>query len=50
MGKDKYVFIDESGTPDLNIEKDGVLPYFIYAAVVIEADEIEMAYEVLNTI
>lgn len=50
MGKDKYVFIDESGTPDLSIEKDGVLPYFIYAAVVIEADEIEIAYKVLNTI
>ena len=50
MEKSKYVFIDESGTPDLGIEKGGVSQYFIYAAVVIEDDEIENARVVLNTI
>ena len=50
MEKSKFIFIDESGTPDLYFEKGGVLPYLIYAAVVIDGNEIENAHNVLNTI
>lgn len=38
-----YVFIDEYGTPDLQIGKNGNAPVFVYAAVVIPASEIDNA-------
>ena len=50
MEKSKYVFIDETGTPSLDVEKGGVLPYLVYAAVIIESDEIETARIVLSNI
>lgn len=28
-----YIYIDESGTPSLEIDKSGVLPYMVYSAV-----------------
>ena len=31
-----YIYIDESGTPTLEIEKKGVMPFEVYSAVVIE--------------
>lgn len=46
--KKTYVFIDEYGTPSLNVEKNGVTPYFIYTAVLIESQNIEKAREVLQ--
>jgi len=35
-----HVFIDEYGTPELDITKPGVTPYFIYTGVVIEEHEL----------
>ena len=50
MEKSKHVFIDETGTPSLDVEKGGVSPYLVYAAVIIESDEIEAARIVLSNI
>lgn len=41
-----HIFVDEYGTPDLEIEKSGVTPYFIYTGVVIENKSIDKAREV----
>ena len=41
--KSVHIFIDEFGTPALNVNKEGVVPYFAYAAVVIEESELENA-------
>ncbi len=38
-----HVFVDEYGTPSLNINKDGVTPYFIYVGVVLEEQELQNA-------
>lgn len=46
----KYVFIDESGNTDLHVEKGGASPYIIYAAVIIYAEDIQTAKNVLSTI
>ena len=43
-----YVFVDEYGTPSLNINKEGNAPFFIYAAVVIPASEIKKARSIHN--
>ena len=45
-----YIYIDESGTPTLEIEKKGVMPFEVYSAVVIEKDNIVQARESLNEI
>ena len=48
---DRYVYIDEFGTPDLEVNKDGVLPYFVYAALVIDGENnVAKAREILNDI
>ena len=45
--KTAYIFIDESGTPDLNCKKEdknsGNMPYCVYAAVVIDEDDLQAA-------
>ena len=41
--KSVHIFIDEFGTPALNVGKEGVIPYFAYAAIVIEESELENA-------
>lgn len=38
-----YIFVDEYGTPSLQIEKEGTTTYFIYAAIVIPASELNIA-------
>ena len=38
-----HVFVDEFGTPALNIEKQGTTPYFVYSGIVIEETEINKA-------
>lgn len=38
-----YIFVDEYGTPDLQVGKNGNAPIFVYAAVVIPASEINNA-------
>ena len=38
-----YVYVDEYGTPSLEIEKAGVTQYFIYTAVIIPSNEIASA-------
>ena len=38
-----FIYIDEFGTPDLQTEKEGNAPYFVYAAVVIPASELNNA-------
>lgn len=43
-----YVFIDEYGTPDLDITKSGNEPYFIYTAVVVSEKNMQLARNVLN--
>lgn len=45
-----HIFIDEYGTPSLEIEKDGVSPFFIYAAVIIPESELLNARELLARI
>lgn len=50
MKQSKYIFIDEFGNPDLNIEKGGTQPYLIYAAVVIDENELDNAKQVLRII
>src|SRR5574344_753858 len=40
------IYIDESGTPDLEIPKKGNDPYFVYAAVVIKERDVEKAREI----
>lgn len=45
-----HVFIDEYGSPSLEIEKDGVTPYFIYTGVVIEQSNLGLAAEIHNQI
>ncbi len=50
MDDDYYVFIDESGTPSLHTEKNGVLPYLVYSAVVICGKNLSNACNTLNDI
>ncbi len=48
--KKAFIYIDESGTPSLEIEKSGVLPYMVYSAFILEEDMIEKAKEKLRQI
>lgn len=48
--KKAYIYIDESGTPSLEIEKKGVLPYMVYSAFIIEEDSITKAKELLSQV
>ena len=45
-----HIYIDENGTPDLDVTKSGVQPYFIYAAVIIPNVELEKARKIHQTI
>jgi len=45
-----YIYIDESGTPSLEIEKGGVLPYMVYSAVIFQEDSIDQAKSLLQMI
>ena len=45
-----YIYIDESGTPSLEIEKNGVLPYMVYSAVIFKEDNIDIAKSLLQRI
>ncbi len=44
-----YIYIDESGTPSLEIDKSGVLPYMVYSAVVFKEENIALAKNLLQT-
>lgn len=44
------IYIDESGTPALDIEKKGVLPFMVYSAVVIKEEDVEKAKVLLQKI
>ena len=46
--KKVYIYIDESGTPALEIEKAGVLQYMVYCAFIIEEESISKAREILS--
>ena len=48
--KTVHIYIDEYGTPDLEIGKGGNEEYFIYAAVVIAKEELEEANRVYNKV
>lgn len=48
--KKAYIFIDEFGTPALNIDSLGVEPYFIYVAVLIESENLEKAKKSLQSV
>jgi hypothetical protein len=37
----RYVFVDESGDPDIDLSKKGVSDYFVLTAVIVEADVLE---------
>ncbi len=41
-----HIFIDEYGTPNLDITKPGVTPYFVYSGIVIEENELAKARKV----
>lgn len=41
-----HIFIDEYGTPDLQVGKEGNVPFFVYAAVVIPSSELDNAYKI----
>ncbi|MDR0829012.1 MAG: DUF3800 domain-containing protein [Prevotellaceae bacterium] len=45
-----HIFVDEYGTPNLEINKRGVEPYFIYTGLIIEDNEIQNARNVHNQI
>lgn len=47
--KKAYIYIDESGTPALEIKK-GVLPYMVYSAFIIEENSIPKAKELLSLV
>lgn len=46
--KKVYIYIDESGTPALQTEKAGGLPYMVYCAFIIEEQSITQAKEILS--
>lgn len=48
--KKAYIFIDEFGTPALNVDSSGVEPYFIYVAVLIESENLEKARATLQSV
>lgn len=50
MENQAYVFIDEYGTPALNVESSGVEPYFIYVSVLINGTQLENARLTLQKI
>lgn len=50
MNNNTYVFIDEFGTPALNIENKGVEPYFIYVAVLIGEEHLDKAKASLKAV
>lgn len=52
MSEDRtaYVFIDEFGSPDLEVPKDGNEPFCVYAAVVIAATHINKARSILKSL
>lgn len=50
MNKKTYVFIDEFGTPALDVELKGVEPYFIYVAVLISEEHLDKARDSLKTV
>jgi hypothetical protein len=43
MKRIAHIFVDEYGTPSLNIEKQGTSSHFIYTAIVISANNIDLA-------
>lgn len=45
-----FIFIDEFGTPALNVDSSGVEPYFIYVAVLIESENLEKARATLQSV
>lgn len=45
-----FIFIDEFGTPALNVDSSGVEPYFIYVAVLIESENLEKAKATLLSV
>ena len=45
-----YIYIDESGTPSLELEKSGVLPYMVYSAVIIKDENVDAAKNLLQMI
>lgn len=50
IDKIAHIFIDEYGTPSLEIEKEGVIPYFVYAAVIIPNSELDNARSIHESI
>lgn len=50
MSQSQCVYIDEFGTPDIDTGKEGVIPFLVYAAVVIEENCLPLAREVLDKI
>lgn len=45
-----YIFIDEFGTPALNIAKNGTTTHFIYSAILINESELNKAREIRENI
>ena len=45
-----YIYIDEYSTPDLEVNKEGNEPFFVYAAVIIQESEISVARAMLASI
>lgn len=45
-----YIYIDESGTPSLELEKSGVLPYMVYSTVIIKDENVDAAKDLLQMI
>ena len=44
------MFVDEYGTPDLDVLKEGVEPYFVYAALVIKEENLQKARDILEVL
>ena len=37
----RYVFVDESGDPDINMEKQGVSEYFVMTAIIVDTSDLQ---------
>jgi len=48
--KSKYVFVDESGDPDIDLSKSGPSDYFVLSAVIVDSDHLDSEQELVKEI
>lgn len=45
ISRERFVFVDESGDPDIEISKEGTSDYFVLSAVIVDKDKLENQLE-----